>query len=175
MVRIGKTKSLAIALVCLLATTNGCGSGSSVQVYPTTGTVTYKGQPLENAIVNFVIGGKEGQPTSVIGTGTSDKQGNFKIETIIDPTSMPLAGAVEGTHQVTFAKFIPPNGMTEEELSKMQARETQIMQEKGEVPPQFITPSRIPFLPPKYQNPTMSELSATVKPGEKNDFKFDLK
>lgn len=152
----------------------GC-SGSSVKVFPTTGTVRYKDKPLENATVNFIIAGKDGMPSTVIGLGTTDKEGKFKIQTTIDPTSMPLDGAIEGTHQVSVHKYIPPKGMTEEELTKMQARETKIMEEKGFVPPEDITPPRVPFLPPKYQNPTASQLSATVKADEKNDFMFDLK
>lgn len=151
----------------------GCGSGSDIRVYPTTGTVNYKGKPLENADITFMIAGKEGQPSTVLGTGRSDNQGKFKITTTVDAT-MTLNGAVEGKHSVMVSKYIPPKGMTEADLEKMQARETQIMQEKGFVPTEDITPSRIPFLPPKYQNPTMSELSADVTPGGKNDFTFDL-
>lgn len=175
MLRLGLLARFAIFPCCILiCSALGCGDASSLKVYPTTGTVNYKGKPLENAVVNFMIPGKEGQPSTVIGQGTSDSQGKFKITTIVDPTSQPLNGAVEGKHQVTVSKYIPPKGMTEEDLAKMQARETQIMQEKGIVPPEDITPSRIPFLPPKYQHPTMSELTAEVKPGEKNDFTFDL-
>lgn len=152
----------------------GCG-GSGIPVVPATGIVLYKDKPLDNATVNFVIAGKDGQPSTLIGIGTTDKDGKFKIQTTIDPTSMPLDGAVEGTHQVTIHKYIPPKGMTEEELAKMMAKETKIMEEKGFVPPEDITPPRVPFLPAKYQNPTMSQLTAEVKRGEQNDFKFDLK
>lgn len=165
------------ATICfslILCSVIGCG-GSSLKVFPVTGTVKYKDKPLDNATVNFTIAGKEGQPSTVIGIGTTDKDGKFKIQTTIDPTSMPLDGALEGTHQVSIHKYIPPKGMTEEDLAKMQARETKIMEEKGFVPPEDITPSRIPFLPPKYQNPAASQLSATVKAGEANDFTFDLK
>jgi len=154
----------------------GCGSGTTLKAYPTTGTVNYKGKPLDNATVNFITAGKgEGQPSTVIGLGTTDKDGKFRIQTNYDPTSMPLDGAVEGKHQVTIHKYIPPKGMTEEDLAAMQAKETKIMEEKGIVPPGDITPSRIPFLPPKYQNPVMSELSADVTRAGKNDFTFDLK
>lgn len=159
-------------LLCMLV---GCGDGNSIKAYATTGTINYKGKPLDNAVVNFMIAGKEGQPSTIMGLGTTDSQGKFKIQTIIDPTGKPLDGAVEGQHQVTVSKFIPPKGMTEEEHAKMMAREVEIMNEKGIVPPESITPPRIPFLPPKYQHPEMSELTADVKPGEKNDFTFELK
>jgi len=174
MARLGSIARNGFLPCCLmLCSAIGCG-GSSLTVYPATGTVNYKGKPLDNATINFMIAGKEGQPSTVLGMGKTDAEGKFKIETHLDPESGPLNGAVPGTHKVIISKFIPPKGMTEEQLAKMQARETQIMQEKGVVPPEDITPSRVPFLPPKYQNPTMSELSATVEPGGKNDFTFNL-
>jgi hypothetical protein len=151
----------------------GC-TDRSITVYPVSGTVTYKTKPLDNATINFVIAGKEGEPSTVIGIGTTDANGKYTIQTHIDPTGMPLNGAVEGTHQVTIHKYMPPKGMTEEDMAKSLARETKIMQEQGIVPPEFITPSRVPFLPPKYQNPQMSQLSATVEKGGKNVFDFAL-
>ena len=145
--------------------------------YPVSGTVTYKGQPLDNATVNFIIAGKQaqGEPSTIIGMGTTNKDGKYTIETPYDPTSKPLNGAVAGKHQVSIHKFIPPKGMTEEQHAVMMAKETKIMNEKGIVPPEDITPPRVPFLPPKYQNPVASELSATVEKGGKNQFDFDLK
>lgn len=173
-----KIRLLVCALILpsglLMSGLLGCGDGQ-IPVYPTTGTVTYKGEPLDDALVNFIINGKEGQPSTVIGLGTTDKEGKFAIETTVDPTSMPLPGAVEGVHAVTISKYIPPKGMTEADLAKMMARETKLMEEQGFVDPKDVTPSRVPFLPPKYQNPTMSELKANVDPKGENNFNFDLK
>lgn len=151
----------------------GC-SDNSIRVYPTTGVVTYKGKPLENALVNFMIHGKEGQPSMVMGLGTTDAEGRFTIETTVDPTEMPLKGAVEGEHAVVISKYIPPKGMTEEDLARMMARETKLMEEQGFLNPEDVTPTRVPLLPPKYHNPAMSELKANVVPGEENHFVFDL-
>ena len=150
----------------------GCGD-RSMTVYPVSGTVAYKDKPLDNATINFVSSGKDGEPT-IIGIGTTNAQGKYVIETHVDPTAMPLKGAVEGTHQVTIHKYMPPKGMTEEDMAKSMARETKMMQEQGIVPPEFITPPRVPFLPPKYQNPQMSQLSAKVEKGGKNVFDFSL-
>ena len=164
----------ACGMLCiLLSLILGC-SGNSIRVYPTSGTVTYKGKPLDNALVNFIINGKEGQPSTVMGLGTTDKDGRFTIQTTVDPTSMPLEGAVEGEHAVTISKYIPPKGMTEEDLAKMMARETKLMEEQGYLDPEDVTPARVPFLPPKYQNPAMSVLKATVVPNGENDFTFEL-
>lgn len=176
MLRNGTLASSASKFAALLVVIGmtGCDDGS-VKVYPVKGTVNYQGKPLDNAIVNFLINGKEGQPSTLIGMGTTDKEGKFTIQTTIDPTSMPLEGAVEGEHQVTISKYIPPKGMTEEDLAKMMARETALMEKQGYVDPKDVTPSRIPFLPPKYQNPGASELSAKVEPGGANEFTFDLK
>lgn len=170
MARLATTFTALLAVIAMA----GCGDGS-VRVYPVKGTVIYQGKPLDNAIVNFLINGKEGQPSTVIGMGTTDKEGKFTIQTTIDPTGMPLEGAVEGEHQVTISKFIPPKGMTEEELAKMMARETALMEKQGFVDPKDITPSRIPFLPPRFQNPGKSELRAKVEPNGANDFTFELK
>ena len=157
----------------LIVSAIGCGD-RSIAVYPVSGTVTYKNKPLDNATINFVIAGMEGQPSTVIGIGTTDASGKYTIKTHVDPSGMPLNGAVEGSHQVTIHKYMPPKGMTEEDMAKSMARETKMMQEQGFVAPEFITPPRIPFLPPKYQNPQMSQLSAKVDKGGKNVFDFAL-
>jgi len=159
----------------LLCFVLGCGDRGGLTVYPVSGKVTYKNQPLDNATINFIIAGKEDEPSWIIGIGTTDKDGKYTIQTQIDPTLQPLNGAVAGKHQVSIHKFIPPKGMTEADMQKMIAEETRIMQEAGVVPPDKITPSRVSMLPAKYQNPTASELTAVVEKGGKNNFDFDLK
>lgn len=171
----GSSARLAtLPALLLISCALGCGE-STLKVFPVSGTVTYQNKPLDNATINFVSSGKAGEPTTIIGIGTTDVQGKYVIQTHIDPTRMPLKGAVEGNHQVTIHKYMPPKGMTEEDMAKSMARETKMMQEQGVVPPEFITPPRVPYLPPKYQNPQMSELSAKVETSGKNEFNFDLK
>ncbi len=154
--------SLCFVVCCIV----GCGDGASVKVYPASGTVNYKGKAVDDAVVTFSISGKEGQPSTIIGTGTTDKQGRFKILTTIEGNKT-LEGAVEGSHQVLVAKYVLPKGWTEERYAEAQALETKIMQEQGIVPPDKQAPLRVSMFSPK-------QLSANVEPGGKNDFTFEL-
>ncbi len=167
----------AFASSCLAVTVlflSGCGDGYDIKVYPVSGVVTYKGKPLDNADVVFTTPGKEGQPSTVMGLGKTDAEGRYTIKTQMGPTDT-LNGAVEGHHLVTISKYIPPNGMSEEELNKLMRAEVAAMEAKGFVTKEETAPSRIPFLPPKYQNPSASELFADVSAKGENTFNFDLK
>jgi hypothetical protein len=173
--RTKQTHAVLLGGMCLFAlgVFPGCG-GSSIKAYPTTGKILYKGNPLDNADVMFTIQGKDGQPSTVIGMGKTDAEGRYSIRTQLGP-SETVDGAVPGTHLVTVSKYVPPKGMTEEELVKKMAAEVAAMEAKGFVTQAETAPSRIAALPPHYQNPQTSKLSAEVTPGGKNEFNFDLK
>ncbi len=94
---------LILLSACLAA--GGCGGktnikpeGSTVQVAQTIGTVTFKGEPLANAIVNFYPQG-EGAP----GSGTTEENGRFAISTFSSKD-----GATLGFHAVTV--MVAPEG-----------------------------------------------------------------
>jgi hypothetical protein len=161
---------LSSFLSCLI----GCGDPNAIKTYPTSGTITYKSKPLERATVVFSSPGKEGQPSTILGLGETDASGKYVIKTQLGPTEA-LNGAVAGHHLVTVSKYVPPNGMSEEELERLMRKEVAAMEEKGFVTKEETAPSRVPFLPAKYQNPASSQLTAEVVAGEKNEFDFDLK
>jgi hypothetical protein len=106
--------------------------------------------------------------------GKTDANGRFRIQTQIGPAGT-FDGAVPGKHGVAISKYVPPKGMTEEELAKRMAAEIVVMEARGVVTDAERAPARVPFLPQMYQNLTTSGLSAEVVAGSANDFTFDLK
>jgi len=133
----------------------GCGGSTMPKVYPATGTVTWKGEPLADATVSFVP--SVGAPSD----GRTDAQGKFTIMT----NGMP--GARAGACKVTVSKFAGAGGSSlaaskPEDMIKMYEKK------KGEVDKAEI--------PAKYGRPDTSGLAAEVTTdGAKNVFTFDLK
>jgi hypothetical protein len=126
----------------------GCGPSrpKTVQV---TGTVTYKGQPLEGARVMF--DSKAGRPASA----TTDASGHFKLETFTAGD-----GAIVGECKVTISKYVTASGGA-----------------PGAGQPDMHSPGASPVrqvLPKRYTTPGTSPLKATVTAEGPNDFKFDL-
>jgi hypothetical protein len=80
----GGVRYLALSVIGLAVT--GCGQSNVVAV---SGTLTYKGQPVTNAIVHFVP--ETGRPSM----GETDPQGNFVLT--YDPQTK---GAQRGKHRV---------------------------------------------------------------------------
>lgn len=134
----------------------GCGGSKLPKIYPATGTVTYKGEPLANATVSFVP--SVGAPSD----GKTDAQGKFTIMT------NGLPGARAGACKVTISKFAGaapsmPSAPKPEDMMKMYEKKKKGEVEKGEIPA-------------KYGRPDTSGLSAEVTTdGAKNVFTFDLK
>jgi hypothetical protein len=161
-------------LLCLVVPFSGCDS-QKVTVYPATGTVTFKGNPLENADVTFSIKGAEGQPSTILGMGKTDSSGKFSIKTHLDPSQMPLEGAVPGVHGVSISKYVPPGGMSEEDYKKKLAIEEEAMKARGVVTAAEAAPQKVSLLPPQYMSPAASKLTAEVKKDGANNFTFDIK
>jgi hypothetical protein len=147
-------------LVCLMGALilAGCGGPATdpnrPETAPVTGTVTYNGSPVEGATVTFATSSREGRGA----VGRTDQAGKFTLMTFA-----PGDGAIPGTYQVTISKTTTEGGVTEEEANEYLAR--------GETPP---APTVKHELPEKYSSPQASGLTAEVKPGEENDFTFDL-
>ena len=84
-----------IACVCLVAC-SGCGKAEpeQVAVYPASGTVTFKGQPMPGAFIAL----HPKTPVDNVPTPRADvgKDGNFKVSTFAGGD-----GAPEGTYVVT--------------------------------------------------------------------------
>ncbi len=88
----------ALLFATAIVSTTGCGSGRP-STFTVTGTVTYRGKPLEGARVMFIP--KDTRPAS----GLTDAEGRFTLLSFA-----PGDGAVVGEHVVCIAKFVPdPN------------------------------------------------------------------
>lgn len=130
----------------------GCGGPEANPNRPATvdvsGTVTYKGQPVEGATVTF-LPQKPGEPGA---SGRTDASGKFGL-TAFEPGD----GAVPGSYLVTVVKTEAQGGGE--------------VQEDSDAP--VVAPKSV--LPEKYNNPQGSGLTAEVKEGDPNQFTFELK
>lgn len=127
----------------------GCGSGRPKTIL-VTGTVTYKGQPVQGANVMFEC--KTGRPAY----GITDAEGRFEMETFETGD-----GAIEGEHTVVIRKMISTSGSVAELDPHM-------------VPPRGGEPLMRNAVPERYGSPTQSPLKATIDPDGQNDFAFEL-
>ena len=152
MVQNGRFAAFAMVTVCLVA---GCSSGQLENPdwpkrYPTSGTVNYKGQPVEGAEVTFIS--TAGNST---GVGKTDSDGRFYLTTYVDRD-----GVVAGPQAVAIRRVDvidkTPEGV---DLSA-----------DGEAPPPEINW----IIPEHYSNPGKSGLDANVTENGPNEFTFDL-
>ncbi len=144
----GATTALAALLVLVAAF--GCGKRAGPTLYSVTGTVTYKGQPLEGANVVFrAVSG------TASGAGRTRANGQYEI------SSQWGKGLPEGDYLVTVTKF----------------RETVPQDEEPAGPaggePDVDMPTPKSLVPMKYAVAETSGLKATVKAGAKT-YDFDL-
>lgn len=137
---------LAASLVALA----GCSKGTKVE-----GTVTYKGQPLEGAMVQFL-----GEDGSVVGSGFTDSAGKYTLKNLQGKEVVP-----NGTFKVTVEKKESAAGL---DPNKMGAGDKTNMIDAG---PTMMAMGKNPpksLIPVEFSSTTTSKLTATV-PG-KNDF-----
>lgn len=136
---------------CLvLALVSGCGGGG-IEVAEVTGTVTLKGKPLELVAVEFWPVADGG----IRSLGKTDKDGKFTLKT----EDGLKDGASIGSHKVLLRDTWP----TQDDYIDKNSGEMVDMS-KGRK-------SRISW---QYFEVTTSKLTADVKAGEKNDFKFEI-
>lgn len=116
------------------------------------GTVTYKGKPVSDAVVNLAMEG-----ASRGASGTTDENGNFKLTTF-DTND----GAFVGTHKVTVAKLKTttplgkdPKEMTPDDLLKItnEGKLGEMAGKSGDIPA-------------KYADTKTSPLKLTIEAGE---------
>jgi hypothetical protein len=145
-------------LVCLLvsAVVFGCGPKLPPGAKPTrpvTVTVTYKGAPVEGAVVTFADQGDK--PANA--NGITDAAGKAKLKTYVEGD-----GAVIGPHKVIIEKSIAQGG-----------------QNVGSDDPKYdpnAPPSTVKhFLPLKYSSQATSGLTAEVSKAGPGEFSFELK
>lgn len=143
--RIGRFTPLA-ACCCLLTALAGCGD--KLEVTEVTGVVTLKGEPLEFIHVEFW---PDVGPRSF---GKTDASGKFTLQT----DDRTQSGAVPGTHKVSLK-------------DTWHTRDDYISEGGDWVDMSAGKKARISS---KYFDAIQSPLSVTVKPGEPNNFEFEV-
>ncbi len=91
--RLGTTLFVGLMMISVLFL-SGCGKSRPTPV-EVTGSVTFRGQPVQNALVNFIP--KDLRPAS----GRTDAQGRFELMTY-----EPGDGAIVAEHSVLISKFV---------------------------------------------------------------------
>lgn len=166
------TRILSTAVVTLMAAvsclTTGCSKGTNLPTVSVSGTVTYKGQPLDGAEVGFVPTSPDGKPANAV----TDPQGNFTLQTYLGGTKQ-VSGAMPGDYTVVIRKEEhasagngPPPPADPEELRK-QMQQRSSGQSNAPPGPKLLTPE-------KYSATASSPFKATVKPSGNEPFKFEL-
>jgi hypothetical protein len=116
---------------------------------PVSGKVTYKGAPVEGAIVTFV---PEGNGRTA--TATTRAGGAYSLTTVDSPGAMP------GKYKVTVAKveYAPASSLSMEAAAKANPAEAQAKR----------------VLPAKYASAASTPLAIEVPPGGKKDLDLTL-
>jgi hypothetical protein len=130
----------------------GCGPAvdpNRPKTYPVTGTVTYNGQPVSDAMVTF-IGGERGA------IGRTDESGQIQMTTFEAGD-----GALPGNYKVMISKTVL-EGVPDEMGEGASPGEEPAMGEQKDL------------LPAKYKDANESGLTAEVGEGLPNEFHFEL-
>jgi hypothetical protein len=137
--------ALAAAVLCV-----GCQSSDQIATAPVSGTVTLDGKPVATGTVMFEK------------AGARPATGQIKDGKIVEVTTyQPDDGAAVGQHQV--AIFVTS------------APKTAVANDPGQV--QKFDPNYMgggSLIPTRYNDPKTSGLTAEVKSGGPNEFKFEL-
>jgi hypothetical protein len=152
---------VAVGAVLMLAALTGCWGKSEVKgrpkVYPVSGRITYKGEPVVGADVTFVCEEKERSAF-----GRTDSQGRFKLTTF-----SPNDGAVEGKHLVTVVKVdhgeAPPQPPVDDPAYDPEA----VNRAAAAPPPKSLVPV-------KYGNPKTTDLFVVVTAGDNPEVTLEL-
>lgn len=156
--RTNRRRVFAIFVGIGLVTVLGCGDDTGIgKRYPVTGTVTFKGQPLETGRIDFhPVDAVNGRPA----TGEI-RDGTYRLTTLT-----PGDGALPGQYQVT---------VTAMEVDTTQVEDTMIKQGGGARQHEIAkaTQAAKRLVPAKYSLADTSGLTATVEE-RSNTFDFDL-
>lgn len=148
---------LAASFLGLLALASGCGDGTGLpERYPVSGTVTYKGAPVETGAITFMpVDVANGRSAS----GTIE-DGDYYLTTAVDGD-----GALPGEYKVT---------ITSRDVDYDQA----MAGVEGGMPKQDDVAKAINeaenLVPAKYSLPETSGLTYTVTEGSNRGTDFDL-
>ena len=156
------------AIIVLVLT--GC-SNSDSRYSAVTGTITYNGEPVEGAAVNFQALAPDGESAS----GMTDLNGGFALTSIyaIDGGR----GALPGEYRVIITKYERSTPDPDQEAYDWgEIDYSTLLSRRGSRSPASSSSGRQPksLIPMKYTSPATSDLKATVVPGRNSPFVFDL-
>lgn len=154
-------RGFLVGLMLVAVSVAGCGSDArtgSDPVYPVTGVVTYKGQPVVGADIVFFSREK-----SRSAFGRTNDKGEYKLTTF-----SANDGAVEGQQIVTIAKTPPPAAPSSAAPIDSAAYEPPKVGESTELPPPKSD------IPTKYASQETSGLTAIVNKEGANEANFEL-
>ncbi len=143
--------SLSLGLLC----TAGCGSDEDEwtakrpKVYPAGGVVTWNGEPVEGATVQYVS-----QSLDLGAAGTTDAKGKYRLTTYKNND-----GAAEGQHKVVVTKRIH-----EEKPTKYSTPEE---------PSMVLVPKDL--LPKKYSKAATTDIEVNISSSGPNEETIELK
>ncbi|MCC6510820.1 MAG: carboxypeptidase regulatory-like domain-containing protein [Pirellulaceae bacterium] len=154
----------ALLLLVPLLVIAGCGGGAERPV-SAGGKVSFKGKPVEGALVTFMAKG-DGRSA----TAKTEADGTFKLTTVT-----PNDGALPGEYTVTIAKVEmknqPQGGVVDINSGDPGAAYSQAMSASASNQMHKLQKD---LLPGKYGNAATSGLTQKVTKGEENNFTFDL-
>ena len=141
----------------------GCGgepAGKREPVFPVSGKVTYKGQPVTEADVTFFC-----QAKNMSSFAKTDSEGKFKLTTFAS-----FDGAPAGKHVITISKAVVSSSTTKEVDINDPAYDPLKLVEDSKAPP----PKNL--IPAKYADAKSTDLSATViSDGQNPEVVLELK
>ena len=145
-------KSVLFSLLISLVVFVGCGGPSYVKTEYVTGTITWKGAPLAEAVVSFSPVNPDGIPAS----GITNEQGKYELFAV---GGKPGAGAIAGDYVVTVTKKETKETRTPDPNSSSGERVTGVTT--------LLTPQ-------KYEKDATTPLKATIAPGKNPPIDFQL-
>src|SRR5215469_1486493 len=139
-----------VSLVGLLSIA-GCTGGEKLPTVPASGTVTYNGEPLEGATVNFL---PKTQAEGAKGAaGQTDSRGRFSVQTYLGG-ERATPGALPGDYAVSVSKVenlterLRPGAGGANEVAKIQQEGVAKGAPAGGGPPRGVGPPRMGGGPP---------------------------
>lgn len=156
---------LIIGAVCCLV---GCNKGPSAGTVPVSGTVTFKGQPLEDAEIVFepkVVDGKRA-------SGITDASGKFQLRTYLGGANT-ANGAEPGDYEVSVKKMGAAAGIKPPADSTQPPEAPTRQAVEGENKPMAYSGGEL-VTPEMYANPKTSGFTASVTQSGQNQFTFEL-
>ena|SRR5262249_31418822 len=147
-------KNPALLLLIATALVAGCSSGSNrPPTYPVSGTVTWKGKPVEAARVIFV-------PQSAVeaAAGITDAEGKYRLTTFVAGD-----GAQAGEYRVKVTQYDTQKFTKEDQQKHVMTMEEE---QKMVFPPNDLPiPPAKNLLPKKYESEATSGIVHTVTKG----------